>query len=117
MQKKHRYLGLCAALLAGASLLGGVALAASAAIEQAKDACVVGEKSDGYLGVVAGATASDELRREVRDVNQQRKTYYADLARENGVTVDVAAKLTAEKLIARSSRGQCVYVDGAWKKL
>lgn len=89
--------------------------AASAIVEQAKDACVVGEQADGYLGVVSGADASDALRREIRDINQQRKAVYADLARRNGVTIEVTAALTAEKLINQARSGQC-YRDqsGRW---
>jgi len=104
-----------AGLIAGASLAPLPAYAASAMIERAKDQCVVGEQTDGYLGVVSGAEASDELRREMRDINQRRKAYYADIARRNGVTIRVTAALTAEKLINQASRGEC-YRDqgGRW---
>lgn len=92
--------------------------AASPAVERAKDECIVGEQADGYLGVVAGADASDELRREIADINQQRKAAYADLARRNGVTIDVAAKLTAEKLLNQATPGQCIRdQSGEWRKI
>ncbi len=111
---------IAAALFAGLAALVGVASAASATIERAKDQCIVGEQADGYLGVVSGASASDAVRREVRDVNQQRKSYYADIARRNGVSVDVTARLAAEKLIASDLRrsGRCVRdSSGSWKKV
>lgn len=117
---KHTVAVIAAALIAGLGAIAGVASAASAIIEQAKDQCIVGEQADGYLGVVAGANASDAVRREVRDVNQQRKTYYADIARRNGVSVDVTARLTAEKLISADSRrnGRCVQdSSGRWTKV
>ena len=79
---KSKLYGIAAAsLFVGATLPSASALAASAAVEAAKDACIVGEQADGYLGVVAGANASDAVRREIRDINQQRKAVYADLAR------------------------------------
>lgn len=112
---KRTLLGLTAA---SALLLPLASFAASAVIEDAKDACIVGEQADGYLGVVEGADASDAVRREVRDINQQRKAFYADLARRNGVTVEVTAALTAEKLINQADPGECIRdQSGAWRKI
>jgi len=111
MRKKIAGLTL-AGFMAGAALAPMSASAANAMIERAKGQCVVGEQTDGYLGVVSGAEASDELRREVRDINQQRKAYYADIARRNGVTIRVTAALTAEKLINSVSRGECYRTQG-----
>ena len=92
-------------------------LAASALVENAKDNCIVGEQADGYLGVVDGASASAELQREIRDINQQRKAVYANLAKRNGVTIEVAAALTAEKLMNQATSGQCVQSSsGEWIK-
>ncbi|MBB5519155.1 YdbL family protein [Amphiplicatus metriothermophilus] len=107
-------LSLAAAAFAGLAPIAPVA-AASPIIEQAKADCVIGEQADGYLGVVAGAAASDELRREVRAINQQRRAAYERLAERNGVTVEVTAKLAARQLIDRAPSGHCVRDDsGAW---
>lgn len=116
---KRLLLGLAAAgIFAGASLTAATAMAASAIVEQAKDQCVVGEQADGYLGFVPGADASDSLRREVRDINQQRKAAYARIARANGVSTEVTAALTAEKLISQASSGECVRdQSGRWIQL
>ena len=113
---KNKLYGIAvASLIVGVSMPPAVALAASATVEQAKDACIVGEQTDGYLGVVPGAAASDAVRREIRDINQQRKAVYSDLARRNGVTTEVTAALTAEKLIGQTSAGQCYRgASGAW---
>ncbi|GJL91071.1 MAG: hypothetical protein DHS20C04_07300 [Hyphococcus sp.] len=92
--------------------------AASAMIENAKDNCIVGEQADGYLGIVPGANASAQLRGEVRDVNQQRKAIYADIAKRTDVTVDVAATRTASRLVNEAKRGQCVRdASGEWLQL
>ena len=109
------------AIASSAAMLGAViapnAALASAALEAAKRDCVVGEQSDGYLGVVSGKSASAAVRQEIRSVNQQRKAAYARLADKNGVTTDVAARLTAEKLINRAPRGSCYRTaGGAWKE-
>ncbi len=108
-------IGAFAAMFAAIALTATSASAASAIIEQAKNECIVGEQADGYLGVVTGASPSADLRREVRDINQQRKSYYADIARRNGVSVEVTAALTAEKLIGQAKSGQCVRdQSGQW---
>jgi len=98
-----------------ATLISIPAEALPVIVEQAKDNCVVGEQADGYLGFVPDKTVSTELRREVRQINQQRKAVYVNIARENGTTVEVTAALTAEKLIRRAGRGECVRgTDGRW---
>lgn len=113
---KQLLLGLAAAgVLAGAPLTAAPAVAASAVVEQAKDRCLIGEQADGYLGFVPGASISSALRREVRDINQQRKAAYARIARANGVSTEVTAALTAEKLINQASSGECVRdQSGRW---
>ncbi len=104
-----------AGILALALVMTSPVTAASAIVEQAKSECIVGEQADGYLGFVPGATVSSALRREVRDINQQRKSAYANLARKNGVSVEVTAALTAEKLIRQARSGQCVRdQSGSW---
>ncbi len=88
--------------------VGASAWAFSQMIDDAKAQCIVGEQADGYLGVVVGADADEAVRREVRRVNQERRAVYARLAEDNGVTISVAAALTAEKLIGRAPSGHCV---------
>ncbi len=101
-----------AAAVSGFAIFGVAASAASPIVEDAKDRCIVGEQVDGYLGIVDDDAADTALRREVRDINQQRKALYADLAAENGVSIDVTAALTAEKLINESGAGEC-FRDGS----
>lgn len=93
----------------------GTANAATAAIESAKTECVIGEQNDGYIGVVSGAEASQSLQREIKSINLQRKAAYANLAKRNGVTIDDAAMLTAERLINNAPAGHCVQDEsGTW---
>lgn len=91
--------------------------AASPMIEIAKSQCIVGEQSDGYLGVIDQMAASEEVKREVRAVNQQRKAAFADLAARNGVTIEDAASLTGKRLVESATSGECVRTpDGTWAK-
>ena len=111
-----RKLIAAAGLAAAAGLFVAAAAAASPSIEAAKAACVVGEQSDGYLGVVDGAEASEELRREVRSINQQRRAAYEGLAARNGVTVEVTAALTAERLMNQAPAGHCIRDESGWRR-
>ncbi len=101
-----------------AALAPLASLAANSIIDDAKARCLIGEQTDGYLGVVAGRSPNAEVRREMRDVNQQRKNAYTRLAERNGVTVEVTAALTAEKLISQAAPGHCVRrADGSWTEI
>lgn len=116
MKKIH--LSFIAGAMLSLAALPAAAFAASAIIEDAKDRCIVGEQADGYLGFVDESAADTALIREVRDINQQRKGFYADLAARNGVTIDVTAALTAEKLINSADAGECVRDgNGDWIRL
>lgn len=105
------------AMVAFAAATIAVAHAAPPIVEEAKSKCVVGEQSDGYLGVVDSAAASETLKREVRNINQQRKAHFAELAAKNGITIEDAAALTGKRLVEGASSGQCVRMpDGSWAK-
>lgn len=102
-------------VIAAAALMMGAAHALSPAMDAAKASCVIGEQADGYLGVVDPAKASPELRRELREVNLQRKEAYERLAAQNGVTTEVAAQVTAERLLNGAPSGQCIRdQNGQW---
>ncbi len=110
---------LSKSVFAGAALAAmfGVAHALPAVVEDAKARCVVGEQSDGYLGIVDPAAASEEVKREVRSVNQQRKSAFASLAAQNGVTVEDTAAIAGKQLVEGAGAGQCVRkADGSWAR-
>lgn len=84
-------------------------------VDEAKAQCLVGEQADGYIGIVDGADVSTEVRRELRDINQERRAFYAELAARNGVPIDATAAATAEKLINDADPGECVQdANGTW---
>lgn len=113
MRKAQHWLAVAVALVA--ATFGGAALAQRALIDQAKAECVIGEQADGYLGIVDASKADAALRREVDSINMQRKAAYGRLAERNGVTIDAAAKLTAEKLMNQAPSGHCIRDEsGSW---
>ncbi len=108
---------LTAALVAGAAFsLAAPASAGDPQIDAAKAQGVVGERIDGYLGIVDGG-ADASLMRRVQDINNKRRAAYDDLARQTGTTPEEVARVTGEKLIAQTSPGGYIMdASGSWKK-
>jgi uncharacterized protein YdbL (DUF1318 family) len=109
-----------AAIVAGAVALalGGLVGSAQAqrdpAYDAARTAGQVGEKMDGYLGIVAGETP--ELRRLVSDINIKRRAVYAQKAQAASATIEEYALTAGCLAIARTEPGEKYQApDGGWK--
>ncbi len=102
-------------LLAGAAaLLSPTASAGDPQIDQAQSQGIIGERVDGYLGVVSGPV-DPALSRKVSEVNNKRRALYDKLARETGTTTEQVARITGEKQIAKAKSGEFVMLDdGVW---
>jgi uncharacterized protein len=86
------------------------------ALDEAKSSGYVGERPDGYLGVVdPGAPAS--ARQLADDINAKRHAHYANIANKTGSTVRAVGILAGEKLIANAPPGT-FYMDaaGRWQR-
>jgi len=91
-----------------------VPVAASADIESAKAAGEVGERFDGYLGIVDDKSSA-ATRAMVEEVNAERRSEYEDIAKQNGVAVEQVAALSGKKLIQRTPSGQYIMpTRGRW---
>ncbi|WP_374405867.1 YdbL family protein [Pelagerythrobacter sp.] len=98
--------------------VGGLAGAAHAqrdpAYEQARAAGTVGEKMDGYLGIVGGGSA--ELRRMVNDINIKRRAIYAQKAQAANATLEEYALTAGCIAISKTSPGEKYQApDGSWQ--
>jgi len=113
----RRALSMATLALAAAVLLIAVAPSAWAEdLDAAKAAGLVGERPDGYLGLVS-ASAPPAVKQLVQDINAKRKLKYAEIAKQNGTEVDAVAALAGAKLIERTPAGQYVMgVDVHWQK-
>ena len=106
--------------LVGGLVLAGLALSAPAlaqrdpAYQAARSAGQIGEKPDGYLGVVGSQSAA--VQGIVNDLNIRRRENYAQKAQEQGVTLQEYAITQGCVLIARTQPGE-KYQDpsGAWQ--
>lgn len=109
------------AFLTGAAIataLGGIAAPAFAqrdpAYAAARAAGEVGEKMDGYLGIVVAETS--ELRRIVNDINIKRRAVYSEKAQEANATLEEYALTAGCIAIAKTVPGEKYQApDGSWQ--
>lgn len=102
----------CALLLA----LPVASFAQSSELDQARAAGLVGERIDGFVGVVR-ADAPAATAALVKRVNAERMKVYRDVAARTGQSLDVVARIAGEKQIAKAPPGQWVMgADRTWKR-
>jgi uncharacterized protein len=102
---------------AGTLLLLALALAVPAAsleLGGAKRDGLIGEKADGFVGIVVAKPSAD-VRALVDSVNAKRRASYEEIAKKNGTPLDAVAAVAGEKLTGRASRGEWVTdAQGNW---
>ena len=101
-----------------AATIGGMAAPAAAQRDpvyaEARAAGQVGEKMDGYLGIVGAQTP--QLRRVVNDINIKRRAVYAKRAQANNATLEEYALTAGCQAILQTSPGEKYQApDGSWK--
>jgi len=109
------------AAIAGAMMLAAAALAAPSQAQQrdpayaaARAAGQVGEKTDGYLGIVGASTP--DLRALVDDLNIKRRANYTERARAQSATLEEYAFTQGCVLILRTVPGEKYQSPtGAWQ--
>lgn len=113
------YRTMAKALMAGA-MVAGLALSTPAlaqrdpAYQAARAAGQVGERTDGYLGVVGSQPAA--IKALVDDINIKRKANYTERAKAQGSTIEAYAVTQGCVLIARTVPGEKYQApDGSWQ--
>ncbi|MEX0341604.1 MAG: YdbL family protein [Erythrobacter sp.] len=106
------------AAAAVATAIGGFAAPAFAqrdpAYAAARASGQVGEKMDGYLGIVVAE--SPELRRIVNDINIKRRAVYSERAKANNATLEEYALTAGCQAILATSPGEKYQApDGSWQ--
>lgn len=93
-----------AAIFAAATLM--TAYAADPVVDQAKAMGVIGEKYDGYIGVVDQSRVTPDLQRRVDQINNGRLAQYKEIADKTGVALSDVGIGMGEKLFARADSGE-----------
>lgn len=104
-----------AALVLATALVAAPVGAQSASLAQAIQAGQVGERYDGYMGVIGGA--SPEVRRQVSAINIRRRSLYLELSIRRNVTAELVGRATACQLFAKLVAGEPYMLgDGSWRR-
>ena len=116
MNSKLKRAALSAAAVVTA--IGGVASPAFAqrdpAYAAARTAGKVGEKMDGYLGIVGASTP--ELQRIVNDINIKRRAVYSERAKATNATIEEYALTAGCQAILNTEPGEKYQApDGTWQ--
>ena len=102
---------LAAALLAAAA----PAAAQTAAVDAARNAGAIGERFDGYIGIVS--IVSPAVRSQLASINIQRRSLYSRLAASKGVSPQDVGITAGCQLLARVGVGQSyMLTNGAWRR-
>ena len=105
-----------AALAAALCLLLAPVAAVAASLDDAKAAGWVGERPDGFLGLVS-VEAPEDVQTLVEDINAKRTVHYEAIAEKEGTSITAVAVLAGKKLLERTPAGQYVMgPDGEWVK-
>jgi uncharacterized protein len=103
-----------AIVLLSLGFLAAPAFAAS--LDQAKAAGQVGERIDGYLGVV-DVNAPGDVRALVDQINAERQAKYKEIADKQGAPVAAVAQIAGKKLLERTPAGEYILgADGQWRQ-
>lgn len=102
-------MALCLALPVAAMSLNE----AMAALGQAKASGQLGERPDGYLGVVQSTGQAEQIASQI---NQARRAEYHRLAQRNGINVSDVEAIAGKKAIEKTPPGQIIQLNGTWVK-
>jgi uncharacterized protein YdbL (DUF1318 family) len=91
--------------------------AAAETLDGARTKGLVGERPDGYVGIVSG-NAGAEIQTLVQNINEQRRAKYEQIAKQKGVPVEQIGAITAEKIIQEKLQPGWYFMDsgGKWIK-
>lgn len=110
-----RLLSIIVAITAVTASAPAPAAAQSAAVDAARQSGAVGERYDGYIGLVL--PASPGLRSQVAAINIRRRSLYNNLAAGKGVSPQEVGIAAGCQMLARVQAGQ-VYMlaDRQWRR-
>lgn len=81
-------------------------------LPDAKEQGLIGEQTNGLLGVVE---SSPEVEKLVKEINERRLGKYSQIAEKNGMTVEQVSLLAGEKTMKKTPAGQYIQnASGQW---
>lgn len=104
---------ITARMLATTMLVLAGTLAFAADLATAKRDGLIGEREDGYIGIVQ-TDASADVRKLVADVNAKRRSRYQAIADENRIALSVVEERAGRTAITRTQDGLFIRSGGRW---
>lgn len=96
--------------------VGTASIVLALSLTEAKDRGLVGEQSNGYLGVV-GSSQTPDVQALVNDINRQRREKYQEIAARNETNVQAVELLAGKTTISKTQSGHYVQISsGNWVK-
>jgi len=103
------------AAAAGMMAVAVPSIAQTPAVDAARQAGQVGERFDGYMGVVGSSSAV--VRSQVSAINIRRRSLYSNLAASRRVAPNEVGIAAGCQLLARVQVGQAYMLgDGQWRQ-
>jgi uncharacterized protein YdbL (DUF1318 family) len=99
-------LALCLLIVGSASAEG---------LDQYKLDGLVGERADGYVGMVQEEVPAP-VAELVREINGKRRQEYQRIASANNLTLEQVQALAGKKAIERTRPGDWILLNGGWQK-
>lgn len=95
---------------------GAASVATAGALDDAKDAGLVGEQPDGFVAAV-GPDPSPDIVALVERINDKRRSAYEEIATSQNVPVAQVGALAAEKIRTQAPAGHYfMTAGGQWKR-
>ena len=114
MKQGKLILSIAAAAMMASAFAGAAYAQRDPAYAAARHAGQVGEKPDGYLGVVGSQSAA--IQKLADSINIQRRSAYTKAAAAQGATVEDFAFTSGCNLVAKTAPGEKYQApDGSWK--
>lgn len=108
-----KYFICCVLLSLSLPLMAMTLQQAMSNLGSAKEQGLVGEKPDGYLGVVSNSGDAAEI---VKLINEARQAQYERLAKDNNIAVADVQAMAGQKAIEKTPSGQYIQINQKWAK-
>lgn len=115
MMKSNNWIRQIFAMLLISLMTVSVAVAESP-LTQPKADGLIGEQTDGYVGLVVQNAPAD-IKKLVAEVNAQRKAGYQKIAQKQGTSLSDVEKVAGNTAIEKTLKGNYIRdANGTWRK-
>jgi len=116
MKRMTRRLALSTIALTAALAFVPVTAPRAQSLDAAKTAGLVGERADGYVGIV-DPSAPGGIVAMVQNINGKRRAKYQGIATKNGTSLRAVEAIVGKKLVRRARPGEFIMDSaGRWRR-